>query len=174
VTLIRTVGKKMVNITTEKKEKIYCGDLNDKIDGLKFISQVRRSEFNERRVYELKIVFTSLTFYVLCVAAKYNGGVKLPNDYLFKFVVLALFLLLARIISAFLCDIHIANYKNKTFAQYAENDINKMLNLNIFERGNRDPECTANNQNKTFAQKAIDILTLLLLYPFNPDPRCLN
>lgn len=95
----------------------------DKFEEYKFISQVHRSQFDERRKYELKIVFTSLTFYVLCVAAKYKEGGLFPNDFKFKLIIWVIFPLLAFFVSIFLFYLHSANKKNKMFAEKAENAI---------------------------------------------------
>lgn len=95
----------------------------EKLEANKFISQVHRSQVDERRKYEWKIVFTSLTFYVLCVAAKYKDGVIFPNGSKFKLIVWLIFLLLAFFVSLFLFYLHTANNTNKKIAEKAENAI---------------------------------------------------
>jgi len=102
-------------------------ELKDRLEALKFISQVHRSQFNERRRYEWKIVFTSLTFYVLCVAATYGGWVSIPSNWEFKLGIWIMFLALAVAVATFLSSLHTANNMNKTFAQRAEDAIADML-----------------------------------------------
>ena len=102
-------------------------DLKDRFECLKFISQVHRSQFNERRRYEWKIVFTSLSFYALCVAAVFGGKVTLPTSWQFKLVIWIMFLVLAVVIATFLASLHTANNMNKSFAENAENAIADIL-----------------------------------------------
>ncbi len=102
-------------------------DLKDKLECLKFISQVHRSQFDERRRYEWKIVFTSLSFYALCVAAIYGGKITLTSSWQFKLVIWVMFLVLAVVIATFLASLHTANNMNKTFAQRAEGAIADIL-----------------------------------------------
>ncbi len=104
--------------------------LNDKdrLDYLKFISQTHRSQFDERRKYEWRIVFTTLSFYVLCIATVYGGKVTLPSGLFFKVAVWVIFLALAILVSTFLSSLHTANNINKTFAERAENAIADVLN----------------------------------------------
>ncbi|MCK4698204.1 MAG: hypothetical protein KAT53_07875 [Dehalococcoidia bacterium] len=98
-------------------------ELRDKLECLKFISQIHRSQFDERRRYEWKIVFTALTFYVLCVAAIYGGNITLPSGWISTVVVWGLSIGLAVSIATFLASLHTANNKNKTFAENAEKAI---------------------------------------------------
>ena len=102
-------------------------NLNHKLECLKFISQVHRSQFNERRKYEWKIVLTTLSFYVFCVAAVYGGNFTLPNSWIFKGAVWIIFIPLAAIASGFLRLLHRANNLNKIFAERAENAIADIL-----------------------------------------------
>lgn len=102
-------------------------ELKDKIECLKFISQIHRSQFDERRRYEWKIVFTSLSFYVLCVAAVFGGEVTLPSSWPFKLAIWIMFLALAVIVATFLASLHTANNVNKGFAENAENAIAAIL-----------------------------------------------
>lgn len=103
-------------------------DLKDKLKALKFIAQQHRAQFDERRRYEWKVVFTSFTFYVLCVTGIYGGMVTLPSGREFKLGIFIMFLSLATIDSIFLASLHKSNNTNKTFAERAENAIVKILN----------------------------------------------
>jgi len=100
----------------------------DKLEGLKFLTQTHRSEFDERRKYEWKIIFTLLTFYIISIATKYGGNIHLPTDNKFLSIVWSGFLALAIITSIFLGYIHMANNKNKTIAENAEEAIGMLIN----------------------------------------------
>ena len=102
-------------------------DLNNKLESLKFISRTHRSQFDERRRYEWKVVFTLLTFYVLSVAAIYGGNVTVPEGWLFELIVWIFFLGLLVVTAIFLASVHMANGKNKSFAENAESAIDTLL-----------------------------------------------
>jgi len=113
----------------------------EKLECLKFISQIHRSQFTERSKYEWKIVFTTLTFYVLFIVAVYSGKIILPSV---KSGILAFLIVpvmsfgLATVIAIYLGYVHISNNKNKTFAENAENAMWNLLKsetpqtLNVF------------------------------------------
>lgn len=101
-------------------------EVKHKLECLKFISQVHRSQFDERRRHEWKIVFTLLTFYVFIVATIYGRRDPLPSDDL-KLAVWIIFPVLAVLTTIFLAKVHMANGKNKTFAEKAENAIEELL-----------------------------------------------
>ncbi len=50
----------------------------EKCDVLQFLAQIHRSQFDERRKHEWKVVFTILTFYVLVAAASIKGEFQKP------------------------------------------------------------------------------------------------
>ena len=106
----------------------------EKLECLKFISQIHRSQFTERTRYEWKIVFTTLTFYVLSIVAVYSGQITLPSVesgilafIVLRSIVLGMFLGLATVIAIYLGYIHMGNNKNKTFAENAEHTIGNLL-----------------------------------------------
>lgn len=96
---------------------------NDKLDGLKHISQTHRSQLDERRKYEWKIFLASASFYVLSVAAVYKDEIKLQGNYIGIFIIYFVFLVQAIVTVLFLGHIHIANNKNKILAENAEKEI---------------------------------------------------
>ena len=111
------------------------------IDGLKHMSQIHRSQFDERRRTEWKIVFTILAFYIGIIVARING-VKLPNIWL-VFVVWIFLIVLAYITIRYLQKIHESNHTNKMIARKAEDAIVKILNgekpiLNILPNKNQN------------------------------------
>jgi hypothetical protein len=102
--------------------------MTDAMDGLKHISETHRDQFNKRREYEWKIIFTLLTFYIVSIATKYGGRVSLPTNCTFVSIVWSGFILLAIITSIFLGYIHMANNINKTIAENAEIAIGALIN----------------------------------------------
>lgn len=105
---------------------------NGKFECLMFISQIHRSQFDERRRYEFKILFTSLSFYVFSVAAIYGGKITLPIDLRLKLMVWIMFIAIAGVTSIFLANVHMANHKNKRFAEKAENAIAELSEVKEF------------------------------------------
>lgn len=103
---------------------------------LRFISETHRNEFHDRRQYEWKAVMATLTFFVLALAARLSGQVRLPEDCAFRTVVWVVFFGLAFVLSRFLHRLHQGNKTNKRLAEVAENalieassnmDLNKEL-----------------------------------------------
>lgn len=92
----------------------------ERIDILKFLAQIHRSQFDERRRYEWQALITTLTFYVLLPSAKYTAKVSTPDTTEFKILVAVFFLLLAVTSIMFLAYVHMANNKNKSIAENAE------------------------------------------------------
>lgn len=94
----------------------------EKCDALQFLARIHRSQFDERRKHEWKVVFTILTFFVLVAAAGVKGEFQKPL--LAGYV----FYSLAAISSLFLAFVHHANHLNKIIAQAAESGIQDILN----------------------------------------------
>ncbi len=93
-----------------------------KIAGLKFLAQIHRQQLDERRKYEWKVVFTSLTFCVLTAAAMLEGDVQLQlwSKWLPVLLIIAIFAVLCATIK-FMASVNKANNKSKIFAEWAEN-----------------------------------------------------
>ena len=104
-------------------------DRKDKIDALKFLSETHRSQFNERRKYEWNIIFTTLTFYVLCVPAVFAIPIHLLGALfaITSVVILIVFIILDWTIINFLQNLHTANNINKEIAQIAEDKILELI-----------------------------------------------
>lgn len=112
-------------VSVGPKEKLEC---------LKFISQIHRSQFTQRTKYEWKIVLTTLTFYVLSVVAVYSNRITLSSIEFgglasidVRLIIAKMFLFLAAVIAAYLGYVHMGNNKNKTFAENAEHAIRDLL-----------------------------------------------
>lgn len=107
-------------------------DDKDKLESLKFISQTHRALFDERRKIEWKIIFTYLSFYIGIITARYSGKLDetfkaLHENIYFEIVIAIAFLFITIITIVYLGFIHIANNKNKYFAENAENTIVKII-----------------------------------------------
>jgi hypothetical protein len=101
--------------------------IENKIDGLKFVSQTHRAQFDGRRNYEYKIVFAVLSFYISTLAIIYGGQIVFPSYLNYKLIFPLIFLCLAVGTAIFLGYLHFANNINKTFAENAENTINDLF-----------------------------------------------
>lgn len=104
---------------------------NDKLDGLKHISQIQRAQLDERRKCEWKIFLASISFYVLSVAAVYKGQINLQDNYISLFIIYFVFLAQAIVTILFLAHVHIANNKNKGLAEDAEKEIAELIGYDI-------------------------------------------
>jgi len=109
------------------------------LDSLKFLSHTHRSEFNERRKYEWKILFAVLTFYALTVAAICREDLKIMEvlrthpdlRWVLGLIVFAMFLLVAILSSLFIRGVHRANDLNKEIAKQTERKIDELGSLGI-------------------------------------------
>ncbi len=90
------------------------------IDILKTVSSIHRSQFDQRRSYEWRVIFAVLGVYAASVSAGFIGPKALPQTTTFRWLVWLLFLVLAAISSVYLYFLHKANQVNKRFAQAAE------------------------------------------------------
>jgi len=92
-------------------------------DALQFISKTHRTLHNTRRDFEWKIFITTLTFYVLTVAAKLAGDLKFPVTNNAKTTVWILAIIVAVLSCIYLWLMHRANDVNKSIAELAENNL---------------------------------------------------
>lgn len=109
---------------------------NDKLDSLKHISQIHRSQLDERRKYEWKIFLASISFYVLTVAAIYKDKIELQGNYISLCVIYFVFLAQAIVTIFFLARVHWANYKNKSIAEKAEQEIATLIKYALDKKSN--------------------------------------
>lgn len=99
----------------------------EKLKCLRYLSELHRGQFNERRKYEWKSFITLLTFYVLCVATKYAGKSNFPDGPLFRTSVWVVFIGIAILTVLFLAKVNWVNNMNKGLAEHAEDFIREML-----------------------------------------------
>lgn len=90
------------------------------VDLHKTISQIHRSQFDERRRYEWRVLTYSLGIYVAVLVGKYTGEVKFPSSPAFAWAVWIVFISLALASAAYLWCVHVANKVNQRFAHAAE------------------------------------------------------
>ena len=99
-------------------------DSKEKLESFRFLGQIHRNLFDERRKYEWKIIFSVITFYVLAALFKLHGEVTPPSAW----IVWLSFSILAIISSVYISFLHAANFKNREIAHRAEDAILDILN----------------------------------------------
>lgn len=94
----------------------------EKIEILKWISQIHRGQFDERRHYEWRIIFAVLGIYSSLILGELTSNTSISETnsyYLIMFGIGGLFLITA----IYLNKINVANRKNKKFAEIAEDHL---------------------------------------------------
>ena len=95
---------------------------------LEFMSKTHRQQLNERQKYEWKVVFTTISFYILAVLAVYGGKIPIPpNPFVFKLLIWIVFVAVAIITILYLANVSMANNKNKIIAEDHEDALTSML-----------------------------------------------
>lgn len=102
-------------------------NVEDQLEGLRYLSQIHRNQFDERSKYSWKAFFTLITFYVLCGASKLNGRVPIPDSIFVTGFFFVMFGVVACVAIFFLADLHTANQDNKEIAENAEQAIMDIL-----------------------------------------------
>lgn len=99
---------------------------------LKFISETHRELFAQRQKYEWRVIFSTLTFFVVAIAFKYSKDSFFPKDiysnisiYVFVWDILILWDI---VVIWFLYNLHKANATNRAYAELAEKIIIQMVN----------------------------------------------
>jgi uncharacterized membrane protein YbhN (UPF0104 family) len=100
----------------EHKNNIQC----DIFEQAKFISQTQRGLHKQRQLYEFKVVFTILTFYVLATATVINQRASFTSSLVFDVLVWCFFLIITITSSIYLYELHKANRINIDIAENAE------------------------------------------------------
>lgn len=103
------------------------------VELLQGISDTHRSQFNERRKYEWKVLVATFGIYAAVTAAKFTGGVILPTETWFYLLAWFLSGSLATISSVYLSYIHRANKINQDFAHVAEDALMDLSGISEFE-----------------------------------------
>lgn len=99
-------------------------ETKEKLESFRFLAQIHRNQFNERRKNEWKIIFTILTFYILTAAFRLQNKVTMPPTW----IIWVSFILLALLTILYLALTHAAKYKNRSIAHNAEAAILDILN----------------------------------------------
>lgn len=85
------------------------------------LASSHREQFEQRRRYEWRIIFTALSFYVATAAAFLGGDLDLQG---WRFLIVGVaYLLLAIFTCIYLAFIHMAHNMNKSIAEYAEDTL---------------------------------------------------
>lgn len=100
----------------------------DKIDCLKFLSQTYRLQINENRKYEWKMIFSLLSFYVVCSAASLGGKIFLPNNIIFKWTIYIIFFGLAFSMVSSLLKLELETIQSQINAEDVEKNIKFIVN----------------------------------------------
>ena len=115
----------------------------DEQDALVFLSQTHRSLHEQRIKRSFKIIVSTLTFFVLCVAAKFAADTKLPtSETSFNTVVWIIFIALSLVAAIDFWGSRRANEINQGIAQKAEDAIIAHLadkKLMVLSPPNRNP-----------------------------------
>src|SRR5262245_61154363 len=89
----------------------------ERIDILKHLSSIHRSQVDMRQQLEWRVIFTALSFYVLVPVAIASKQISLQNN---RWFILLLYLLFTSCILFFLGRIQKAHNQNKVAAEMAE------------------------------------------------------
>jgi hypothetical protein len=116
-------------------------DAKEKLETLRYFSQMQRNEHHTRQKFEWRLLFTNLTFYVLSVAAIYKERIKISS--LQYWIVFGILLMTVLMSSIYLAFIHRSNCKNKSRAHKAEKAIEEILKDN-------DPTVDLEPENKSW------------------------
>jgi hypothetical protein len=101
--------------------------ISEKVDVLKHISQIHRQQFDERRKYEWKAFYTTLTLYVLIAVSKFDNDLNVPKNQIFKYFLIIIVIALGILSIGFLISVFKANRINKTIAHNSEDVIRELL-----------------------------------------------
>ncbi|MBZ9571754.1 hypothetical protein KJA15_00210 [Patescibacteria group bacterium] len=120
------------------KSEIEKFNISVKIDCLKHLSKIHRSQFDERRKIEWKLIFAILVFYFGIITAKITSTNKVVITSPLKVLISSFFFIIAAFAICYLTYFHLANHKNKFFAQNSGDAIRDLLkgkvpNFDIFE-----------------------------------------
>lgn len=104
----------------------------ERLSALQFISNTHRSLHDQRRKSETQAFFTALTFYALIGAARFTsvGTIPSPLPGMWNCAVWILVMAMAVISAVYLYVIHRANQVNKTIAETAESEIQRIIQIN--------------------------------------------
>jgi len=94
-------------------------DEQTRLDALKFLAERHRGQFDERRKLEYKTLFAALSFYVVTVGGILAKNLTIPQTP--KLWAWLGYFMFALATSLYLANIHMANNRNKTIAENAEN-----------------------------------------------------
>ncbi len=101
----------------------------DKLENLRYLSELHRKLHQQRRAIELRVLLTTLSLYALAAFAVLKGEVTQAFDRSIIVAVCACFFVLGCLASAFLQRIHKANRANLNLAEAAEKEMVELIGL---------------------------------------------
>jgi HD superfamily phosphohydrolase len=114
VSLRRWIDRLIANGVTNREDS---GTETRRIDTLKYLSNIQRSQIDARQKLEWRVFFTALTFYVLVPVAVNTKGIVLPKEW---WLVAALYVVFTSTIVFFLWRIQNSHNSNKYAGELAE------------------------------------------------------
>jgi hypothetical protein len=84
VSLSRWIDSLIANGVTHREDS---GTETRRIDTLKYLSDIHRSQIDSRQKLEWRVFFTALTFYVLVPVAVNTKGIGLPKEWWLSWVI---------------------------------------------------------------------------------------
>lgn len=97
----------------------------EKLETLRYLSQMQRTEHHTRQKFEWRLLFTNLTFYALSAVAIYKEKIQICSSK--YWIVFGILLMTVFMSSIYLAFIHRSNCKNKSRAHKAEKAIEEIL-----------------------------------------------
>ncbi len=96
---------------------------SDRIEILNTIATIHRQQFDERRRYEWRVLFSTLGIFAALLVEKITGKLNNFTECNIQIIFSIISIVLITISSIYLCHIHRANSVNKGIAQVAENEL---------------------------------------------------
>jgi hypothetical protein len=131
VSLRRWIDRLIVNGVTNRKDSEIE---TRRVETLRYLSNIHRSQIDVRQKLEWRVVFTALTFYVLVPVGVNTKQIFLPKEW---WLIGLLYLAFSSIIYCFLSRIQKSHNSNKAVGEFAEDLLWKSIDQNpseIFRR----------------------------------------
>lgn len=129
-----------------------------KVQSLMHLSEIHRNAHNERRRFEYRVLFTTLSLYVLTAAAKVQGVFPSKRVSRIEFAIWFLFLGLSVIAGFFLGRLHRANRINLDIGEAAEAELTALFDLEQLNQSRADAEDKRPWEHSALAWQAATLL----------------
>lgn len=126
------------------------------LDGLKHISKIHRSQFDERRKTEWKLVFAIIAFYFGIITTNISNNFLTDNtnpviNHSLQTTIFYVFFIITLLSILYLLFIHKANFINKSIAEDAEENIEIIIN------GGKEINFKMPEKEKSFFEKILNL-----------------